>query len=411
MDFIEALPVSQSYTCILVIVDTFTKYANFLPLKHPFTALSVARLFHDQVYKHHGLPTSIVSDRDKIFLSTLWQELFRLAGVQLRMSSAYHPQTDGQSERVNQCLENFLRCFVHACPHQWSKWLSVAQFWYNSSTHSATGISPFQALYGTQPRQFGISAESTVSSRDLSSWLQERHLMSEVIKQHLERAKHRMKRQADKGRSERSFAVGDWVFLKLQPYVQSSIAVRAHQKLAFKFFGPFQIEQRVGLVAYKLRLPATSKIHPVIHVSQLKRAVGSGFVASPSLPTGDYCFSVPLKILQRRTITRGVNSGVQVLVQWSFMPPALATWEDEQQLRIQFPNAAAWGQSAILAGGNVGITEGQQGIGRDKSGDNEEHDTGEADAEEERGTGDGARRRSSRLKQASTKVTGPWWVN
>jgi hypothetical protein len=219
MDFIEALPVSQSYTCILVIVDTFTKYANFLPLKHPFTALSVARLFHDQVYKHHGLPKSIVSDRDKIFLSTLWQELFRLAGVQLRMSSAYHPQTDGQSERVNQCLENFLCCFVHACPHQWSKWLSVAQFWYNSSTHSATGISPFQALYGTQPRQFGISAESTVSSRDLSSWLQERHLMSEVIKQHLERAKHRMKRQADKGRYEHSFAVGDWVFLKLQPYV------------------------------------------------------------------------------------------------------------------------------------------------------------------------------------------------
>jgi transposase InsO family protein len=160
-----------------------------------------------------------VSDRDKIFLSTLWQELFRLAGVQLCMSSVYHPQTDGQSERVNQCLENFPCCFMHACPHQWSKWLSVAQFWYNSSTHSATGISPFQALYGTHPRQFGISTESTVSLPDLSSGLQERHMMYELIKQHLEMAKHLMKQQADKGRSEHSFPVGDWGFLKLQPYV------------------------------------------------------------------------------------------------------------------------------------------------------------------------------------------------
>jgi hypothetical protein len=91
MDFIEALPSSQSYTCILVVVDTFTKYANFLPLKHPFTAPSVARLFHDQIYKHHGLPKSIVSDCDKIFLSQLWKELFRLADVRLHMCLAYHP--------------------------------------------------------------------------------------------------------------------------------------------------------------------------------------------------------------------------------------------------------------------------------------------------------------------------------
>jgi hypothetical protein len=219
MDFIETLPSSHSYTCILVVVDLFSKYANFLPLKHPFTALTVARLFHDQVYKHHGLPHSIVSDYDKVFLSNLWKELFRIADVQLRMSSAYHPQSDGQTERVNQCLETFLRCFVHACPHQWSKWLSVAQFWYNSSPHSATGRSPFEVLYGCRPRQFGISDSAVIASTDLSIWLQDRQVMSDLVKQHLERAKLRMKRQADKGRSEREFASGDWVFLKLQPYV------------------------------------------------------------------------------------------------------------------------------------------------------------------------------------------------
>jgi transposase InsO family protein len=233
MDFIEALPRSQSFTCILVIVNTFTKYANFLPLKHPFTALYVARLFYDQVYKHHGLPKSIISDRDKVFMSHLWRELFRLADVQLRMSSSYHPQSDGQTERVNQSLETFLRCFVHACPHQWSQWLPVAQFWYNYSPHSATGHTPFELMYGCQPRQFGIGQDAVISSADLSSWLQERQLMANLVRQHLERAKLRMKRQADKGRSERVFDVGDLVFLKLQPYVQSSVASRAHQKLAF----------------------------------------------------------------------------------------------------------------------------------------------------------------------------------
>lgn len=221
MDFIEALPHSQSFTCILVVVDTFTKYANFLTLKH------------------HGLPQSIVSDRDKVFLSHLRQELFRLADVQLRMISAYHPQSDGQSERVNQCLETFLRCFVHACPNQWSSWLPVAQFWYNSSPHSATGRSPFEILYGCHPRQFGIAPGIHISSTDLATWLNQHQLMSDLVKQHLERAKLRMKRQADKGHSERTFAVGDWVFLKLQPYIQSSVAIRAHQKLAFNFWDLF----------------------------------------------------------------------------------------------------------------------------------------------------------------------------
>lgn len=353
MDFIEALPRSQNYTCILVVVDTFTKYANFLPLRHPFTALSVAKVFHDHIYKHHGLPQSIVSDRDKIFLSHLWQELFRLTDVHLRMSSAYHPQSDGQTERVNQCLETFLRCFVHACPSQWSQWLSVAQFWYNSSPHSSTGISPFEALYGTRPRHFGITDSTVVSSSDLASWLSSRHLMSELVRQHLERAKLRMKRQADKGRSERTFVVGDWVYLKLQPYVQASVALRSHQKLSFKFFGPFQITQKVGEVAYKLKLPDSAKIHPVVHVSQLKRALGSDCVASLVLPTDSYQFSVPSKIIQRRTVTQGMSPCSQVLVQWSHMPLALATWEDEQALQQQFPYAAVWGQPASLAGGDV----------------------------------------------------------
>ena len=108
MDFIEGLPVLESANAILVVVDKFSKFAHFIALKHPFTAQSVAQLFLDNVYRLHGLPKSIISDRDKIFASLFWQSLFKAAGTALRLSSSYHPQMDGQTERVNQCLETFL---------------------------------------------------------------------------------------------------------------------------------------------------------------------------------------------------------------------------------------------------------------------------------------------------------------
>jgi len=148
LDFVEGLPTSDMYNAILVVVDKFSKYGHFIAIHHPYTALHIAKLFLDNIYKLHGLPRAIISDRDPIFTSTLWQELFRLTDTQLLMSSAYHPQTDGQTERLNQCLEGFLRCTVHSCPKQWSKWLSVAEFWYNMNYHSALGQSPFQVLYG-----------------------------------------------------------------------------------------------------------------------------------------------------------------------------------------------------------------------------------------------------------------------
>lgn len=252
MDFVEGLPQSKGKSCVLVIVDRFTKYAHFFPLAHSFSGQGVAKLFFDQVYKLHGLPDSIVSDRDKIFTSNFWQELFKLCRVTLCMRSSYHPQSDGQTERVNQCLETFLRCFVHASPSKWLDWLISAEFWYNTSSHSAIGCSPFEALYGYTPKTLGISAPDSPRSSDIQSWTQERQLMNDVLKQHLLWAQHPMKRQADKHHSERSFQIGDYVYLKLQPYAQSSVAARSCQKLSFKFFGPFKIIDKAGLVAYKL---------------------------------------------------------------------------------------------------------------------------------------------------------------
>jgi hypothetical protein len=128
MDFIEGLPKSRNANYILVVVDKFSKYSHFKPLLHPYSAAIVTQVFLDNVYKLHGMPTAIVSNRDRVFTSKFWQELFKLANVTLKISSPYHPQTDGQSEWVNQCLETFLHCFVHACPKQWNKWLALANF-------------------------------------------------------------------------------------------------------------------------------------------------------------------------------------------------------------------------------------------------------------------------------------------
>jgi transposase InsO family protein len=152
LDFVEGLPLSNSFSVILVVVDKFSKFAHFIALKHPYSAASVAQVFLDNIYKLHGLPVAIIPDRDRVFTSKFWQLLFQLAGTELQMSTAYHPQSDGQTERVNQCMETYLRCFVQACPRRWSRWLSLAEYWYNTSPHSAFGRTPFEVLGNTSPQ-------------------------------------------------------------------------------------------------------------------------------------------------------------------------------------------------------------------------------------------------------------------
>jgi hypothetical protein len=251
------------------------------------------------------------------FLVQLRHWLFRLADVALHMTSSYHPQSDGQTERLNQTMETFLRCFVNVCPSKWLNWLSLAEFWYNTSEHSAIKRTTFSALYGHEAKHFGISAVSSVAVPELETWMMNRQVMNELIKQHLHRSKARIKKQADHHRSERQFTVVQMVFLKLQPYVQSSVAPRANQKLSYRYFGPFKILQRVGNVAYKLLLPQGSAVHPVFRVSQLKEAILNQSQVSATLPPDLDLLSVPEKILQRRMGNRDTRQVPQVLMKLS----------------------------------------------------------------------------------------------
>jgi len=319
MDFIEGLPKSEGYEVILVVVDRFTKYAHFITVKHPFTAPTIARAVFDNVIKLHGMPKTIVSDRDKVFTSVFWKELFRLLGTTLMFSSAYHPQTNGQTERVNQCLEMYLRCLVYDTPKKWKSMLAQEEFWYNSTFHFSLGCSPFQALYG-YAASFGTLPDLQSTSSSVTDTVQELKSHTLWLKEHLARAQNKMKLQADRNRTDREFQVGEQVLLKLQPYAQSSVVNRPCPKLALKYFGPFTVEAKIGRAAYRLDLPDHSQIHPVFHVSQLKPFLPNYtpvFSELPKIAELDAHDLKPNAILERRLVKKGAKAIPQALIKWS----------------------------------------------------------------------------------------------
>ncbi|KAA3455755.1 Transposon Ty3-G Gag-Pol polyprotein [Gossypium australe] len=223
-----------------------------------------------RVIKLHGIPQSIVSERDPIFLSELWIEIARLQGTELCLSSTYHPQTDGQTEALNHCLKMHLHFMTGDEPGKWEGYLAWAEYWYNTTFQTSTGMTLFRALYGRDPPTIVSYEEGGSLNTQVDKALQDWDDLLRELKKNMSQAQLRMKNQADKKRRELEFAAGDWVFVRLQPYRQLSLRLHKYQKLSPRFFGPYKVIQRVGNVAYKLELLASTRIHPVFHISQLK---------------------------------------------------------------------------------------------------------------------------------------------
>ncbi|GAU26218.1 hypothetical protein TSUD_354400 [Trifolium subterraneum] len=279
LDFIVGLPSFQTHTVVLVVVDRLSKTAHFGSLPTHFTAAKVADLFAQMVCKLHGMPKSIVSDRDPIFLSNFWKELFRLNGTKLRMSTAYHPQSDGQTEIVNKVLQQYLRCFVHDKPKLWGQFLHWAEWHYNTAVHTSTGLSPYQVVYGRTPPALTEYIPGTSKLQAVDAMLNDRETVLELLRNKLLKAQTVMKEYADQKRVPHQFKVGDLVFVKLRPYRQNSVLGRRFHKLSKRYYGPFKLIRAIGDVAFELELPSSSKIHHVFHVSQLKPCFGDMDVA------------------------------------------------------------------------------------------------------------------------------------
>ncbi|XP_058741648.1 uncharacterized protein LOC131614035 [Vicia villosa] len=282
MDFITNLPNSFGFTVIWVICDRLTKYIHLIALPTKFTSQDLAHRFAVEIHRLHGTPKSIVSDHDPLFLSNFWKEFFKAQGTKLKYSTAYHPETDGQTEVTNRSVETYLRCFVNDHPRKWFKYLHLAELWYNTSFHSAIQMSPFKALYGREPPNINQCLASEAKGDPLPVLLQVHEQILTQLKENLRKSRVQMEKQANKHRADVTFDVGAWVLLRLQPYRQQTIHKRVSQKLSQRYFGPFQIVKRVGEVAYLLDLPSSSRIHPVVHVSLLRHYHGT-------YPTTDFC--------------------------------------------------------------------------------------------------------------------------
>ena len=333
IDFIIGLPNFKGHTVIMTVVDRFSKGAHFGTLPTQFTAHMAAQLFLELVCKLHGFPRSLISDRDPIFISKFWCELFKLSGTQLRMSTSYHPQSDGQTEVLNRVLEQYLRSFVHGKPSQWGKFLSLAEWCYNTTCHSSMNLSPFEITYGKPPPAILDYLPGASSVEAVDFLLSSRQEMFETLRGKLERAQCKMKRYADSHRRDVSFEVGDWVYVRLRPHRQTSIANK-YQKLGKRYYGPYQITEVIGKVAYRLALPPTAKIHPVFHCSKLKPHHGP-LTTDQSLPPTSWDNNPliePLTILDHKWDDQ-TPPCLSVLVQWTGLPPEDSTWEDWTQLQ------------------------------------------------------------------------------
>ncbi|GJP67944.1 hypothetical protein CLOP_g24702, partial [Closterium sp. NIES-67] len=332
LDFITGLPpITSGHDAILVVIDKFSKMGHFIPTHTTACTEETAQLFVRYIISQHGIPTTLISDGDPKFTSKFWKELMSLLGTKLAMSSAYHPQTDGQTERLNQIVEQLLRA---ACRDEISKWdlhLPILEFAYNNATHAAIGQTPFFLCYGRHPL--------TPQKPTTSATVQPAHDFITTIHQLWDRTHKRLldvqqqqKRQADRHRNDHTITVGDQVLLDTRNLDISHLP----SKLRPRFCGPFLVQAQVTPITFRLRLPATWKIHNAFHVQLLNpyRDPNTIFVRRqpppppPILVQNEPEYEVKSVLAHRHR----QNGTVELLIRWKGYDPSEDSWVPETDM-------------------------------------------------------------------------------
>jgi len=268
VDFITKLPVVAGKDAILVICDKLSKMTHFVATTEGISAEGLARLFRDNVWKLHGLSESVVSDRGPQFAAELTKELNRMLEIKTKLSTTFHPQMDGQMERMNQELEQYLWFFVEHRQRDWPEWLASAEFAVNNKIHTATKVSLFMVNYRRELRMGGdIRKKGKVESA--TEFVERIKKVHEEAGAVLKKIQEEMKKYADRSRKEmEKWKKGDRVLLSTKDLVFKE---RPVQKLTERYIGPYAIEEIVSTNAVKLRLPSLMRIHPVVNVSWIVR--------------------------------------------------------------------------------------------------------------------------------------------
>ncbi|GJR97298.1 putative reverse transcriptase domain-containing protein [Tanacetum coccineum] len=342
MDFVSRLPRTPSGYDTIWVVDRLTKSAHFLPTKKTDTIEKLTQLYLKEIVCRHGVPISIISDRDSHFTSRLWISLQKALGTNLDISTSYHPQTDGQSKRTIQRLEDMLRACVINFGSSWDRHLPLVEFSYNTSYHASIKAAPYEAWYGRKCRSLVCWSEVGDSQLTGPEMIRETTEKIVQIKNRLLTARSHQKSYADRRSKPLEFEVGDMVLLKVSPW-KGVVHFGKRRKLSLRYIGPFKSLARVVLVAYTLELPEELKgIHNTFHVSNLKKCLAEGDIV---IPMDEIQLDDKLHMIEKlveivdREVKRLKQSRIPIVkVRWNSQRGPEFTWEHEDQIKNKYPH-------------------------------------------------------------------------